>query len=224
MASGHDESFDMFASRPSFTDRFSRIASERSHIDPVEVYAAFVIGISERAIETSAAIAYADRDEEKTPTAQGVMREMGDALKYVIRSLETASDEWVAETVDYVLEGLEMDTDEDDGDDEGGEDDRVRIPSSIRSSSAGVRRSERTSLGLTVLCSPSSAAPSFSARTWGSEGDPRVLPGALCSLLRVLFRSGAASEAEFLHLRGFALRLAVYSPLAPEAPTFALRA
>lgn len=123
MASGHDESFDMFASRPSFTDRFSRIASERSHIDPVEVYAAFVIGISERAIETSAAIAYADRDEEKTPTAQGVMREMGDALKYVIRSLETASDEWVAETVDYVLEGLEMDTDEDDGGDEGGEDD-----------------------------------------------------------------------------------------------------
>jgi len=59
--------------------------------------------------------------------------------------------------------------------DEGGEDDRVRVPSSIRSSSAGVGRSERTSLGLTVLCSPSSAAPSFFARSWGSEGDPRVL-------------------------------------------------
>ena len=108
--------------------------------------------------------------------------------------------------------------------DEGGEDDRVRVPSSIRSSSAGVRRSERTSLGLTVLCSPSSAAPSLSARTWGSEGDPRVLPGALCSLLRVLLRSGAASEVEFLHRRGFALRLAVFSPLSPEAPTLALRA
>ena len=108
--------------------------------------------------------------------------------------------------------------------DEGREDDRVRIPSSIRSSSAGVRRSERTSLGLTVLCSPSSAAPSLSARTWGSEGDPRVLPGALCSLLRVLLRSGAASEVEFLHRRGFALRLAVFSPLSPEAPTLALRA
>lgn len=119
MGSGNDGAFDMFASRPSFTDRFSLIASERSHIDPVDVYAAFVIGISERAIETSAAIAYADRDEEKTPTVQGVMREMGDALKYVIRSLETASDEWVAETVDYVLSGLEMDTDEDDEGEEG---------------------------------------------------------------------------------------------------------
>jgi hypothetical protein len=101
--------------------------------------------------------------------------------------------------------------------DEGGEDDRVRVPSSIRSSSAGVRRSERTSLGFTVLCPPSSAAPSLSDRTWGSEGDPRVLPGALSSLLRVLLRSGAASEVELLHLRGFALP-------SPEAPTLALRA
>jgi hypothetical protein len=108
--------------------------------------------------------------------------------------------------------------------DEGGEDDRVRVPSSIRSSSAGVGRSERTSLGLTVLCSPSSAAPSFSARSWGSEGDPRVLPGALCSLRRVLLRSGAASEVEFLHRRCFALQLAVFSPLSPEAPTLARRA
>ena len=108
--------------------------------------------------------------------------------------------------------------------DEGGEDDRVRVPSSIRSSSAGVKRSERTSLGLAVLCSPSSAAPSFSARTWGSEGDPRVLPGALRSPRRVHLRSGAASEVEFWHRRGFALWLAVFSPLSPEALTLALRA
>ena len=84
--------------------------------------------------------------------------------------------------------------------DEGGEDDRVRVPSSIRSSSAGVKRSERTSLGLAVLCSPSSAAPSFSARTWGSEGDPRVLPGALRSPRRVHLRSGLKAHSRALGL------------------------
>jgi hypothetical protein len=58
--------------------------------------------------------------------------------------------------------------------DEGGEDDRVRVPPSIRASSAGVGRSDRTSMGLAVLCSLSPVAPSFSTRSWGSEGDPRV--------------------------------------------------
>ena len=63
--------------------------------------------------------------------------------------------------------------------DEGGEDDRVRVPPSARASSAGVGRSERASMGLAVLCSLSPVAPSFTSRSWGSEGDPRVLPGAL---------------------------------------------
>jgi len=44
--------------------------------------------------------------------------------------------------------------------DEGGEDDRVRVPPSARASAAGVGRSERASMGLAELCSLSPVAPS----------------------------------------------------------------
>ena len=56
--------------------------------------------------------------------------------------------------------------------DEGGEDDRVRVPSSIRSSSAGVKRSERTSLGLAVLCCHPPQLLPFPPEL----GDPRATP------------------------------------------------
>ena len=114
----------MFATRAPFSDRFALVAAERSHLDPVDVYTALVAGISGRAIEVSATIAYAERADVRELTASGVMRDVSDALKYTIRSLETADDEWIAETIDDVLEAMDAETEDDDdaaGDEEGEE-------------------------------------------------------------------------------------------------------
>jgi hypothetical protein len=61
--------------------------------------------------------------------------------------------------------------------DEGGEDGRVRVSPTARTSSAEVGRNEGASLGLVVLCPPSPMAPSPMALSRvpgsrGSEGDP----------------------------------------------------
>lgn len=105
MGSGHVQSFDMFSARASFSDRFVLIAAERSHVDPMDVYSALVAGIMTRAIEVTASIMQAD-DAGNFPTVsnEDALRGMSDALKYVIRMLEHASDEWVGETVDNVLD------------------------------------------------------------------------------------------------------------------------
>ena len=80
----------------------------------------------------------------------------------------------------------------------------MRPPSDL---SAGMGENGRASVGLAVLCLPIPFTPSFTPRSWESEGNLRMLPSVPGSRCRLLFRSGAAVAAESFCRLGFSVSL-----------------
>jgi len=76
-----------------------------------------------------------------------------------------------------------------------------------RDLSAGMGESGRASVGLTALCPPTPFAPSFTPRSWESEGNLRMLPSVPGSRCRLPLRNGAAVAAESFCRLGFSVSL-----------------
>lgn len=92
--------FDMFAGRQPFTMRVARIMARHAVAGPVGVYTTLVVGVCVESMILAAAIAEHEGIDDRAAMA-GLL---GDALKFAIMSLETATEEELEDKVTSVLD------------------------------------------------------------------------------------------------------------------------